>query len=114
MNDEGGSNDDDETSDRDPFKATRTYLEINQKLERLWVNDVDKTANDRSVFRIKLNVQRAGHFSFKILGACLRRNDDLHLPCSSTPTITTAVRRTDKKKEKTTYNRAPSIPFPRP
>lgn len=78
MNDDdsgGGDGDDDKTGDRDPFKATRTYLEINQKLERLRVNDVDKTANDRSVFRIKLNVQRVGHFSFKILGAC-RRNDD--------------------------------------
>lgn len=61
---------------RSRFKADRTYLEINQKLERPRVNDVDKTANDRTVSRIKLNVRRAGHFSFKILGCRHRRNDN--------------------------------------
>lgn len=36
-------------------------------IKRAWVNDVDKTANDRSVFRLKLNVGCVGHFSFNIL-----------------------------------------------
>lgn len=49
-----GGTDDDKMGDGDPFKATRTYLKINQKLEWLRVNDVDKTANDQTVFWIKL------------------------------------------------------------
>lgn len=76
----GSGDDDDKTSDRGRSKATKTYLEINQKLERLRVNDVDKTANDRSVLRIKLNVRCTGHFSFKILEAHHRRNGFLFPP----------------------------------
>jgi len=71
----GGDGDDDKMVDVDPFKATRTYLKINQKLEWLRVNDVDKTANDQTVFWIKLNVRYAGHFSFKILLAYYRKNN---------------------------------------
>lgn len=63
----------DKGRDRDLLKATGTHLEINQKLERHRVNDVDKTANDRSVSRIKLNVRCVFHFSFKMLGT-LRRS----------------------------------------
>lgn len=70
----------------DPFKATRTYLEINQKLERLRVNDVDKTANDQSVSRIKLNVRFAGHFSFKILETRRHRRNDRSPLLRSFPT----------------------------
>lgn len=71
----GYGDDDDKMVDGDPFKATRTYLKINQKLEWLRVNDVDKTANDQTVFWIKLNVRFVGHFSFKILLAYYRQND---------------------------------------
>jgi len=75
--DGGGGYDYDKMGDGDPFKATRTYLKINQKLEWLRVNDVDKTANDRTVFWIKLNVRCVGHFSFKIILVYYRQNDYL-------------------------------------